>query len=65
MTLNGFMGAMTPRMIPAPAGDSKATVFSLDAATGQLLWSSGIHFPSYASCLPISVQGRPQIENRT
>ncbi len=46
---------------PSPAGDSKTTAFSLDAATGRLLWSSGTNFPSYASFLPIQVQGQRQI----
>ncbi len=46
---------------PSPAGDSKTTAFSLDAATGRLLWRSGTNFPSYASCLPVQVQGQRQI----
>ena len=46
---------------PSPAGDSKTTAFSLDAVSGQLLWSSGTNFPSYASFLPIQVQGQRQI----
>ena len=46
---------------PSPAGDSKTTAFSLEAATGRLLWSSGTNFPSYASFLPIQVQGQRQL----
>lgn len=46
---------------PAPAGDSKTTIYSLDAFTGKLVWSAGTNFPSYASCLPINVQGQTQI----
>ena len=46
---------------PSPAGDSKTTAFSLDAATGRLLWSAGTNVPSYASFLPIDVQGQRQL----
>lgn len=46
---------------PAPAGGGGATLFCLDAATGDLIWHGGSAHPSYGSCQPLMLGGRELI----
>ncbi len=46
---------------PAPAGGGGATLFCLDADTGELIWRGGAAHPSYASCQRLTLGGRELI----